>query len=473
MKNNKKKNIIKILKIQAWITGLFLVAYLLVLSFGERGVFLVDLNNKKRVAGAMVSATLRIFGPPEKPIIMGNATCNNEGSSVVSLNWVRVADATAYDVYRDGELVASNLADTFFIDRSISNNINYFYYLIAKGPAGEAVSEEANFLTKNCKPIILPVINFSTFEGKNISGMPTTINKRPLVQGQTNMPFSTVELEIHSDLVFYATVQTNANGYWQWSPSADIPYGAHILYAKVIDNNDASLFATNFLFFAIIEAASAEDDDEDEDENEKELKKTEIYPTAEDIIRASSQKDEAVGPFELNISLEGSVYIKGVSVAGEAYRGENLKTLIEFDSLDMAVGGLIDINYVLIDSSGNTITRYSQREILKEGLQVERMIPLPQELKLGRYKIEISATVGNMTVSNESTFILKDRPLLKIGATTYLTYHDLVGNLSWLFIGSTSFLSFFSIAAMREHYLYKRAVFHITEKVLKRRGFIN
>lgn len=471
MKNNKKKNIIKILKIQAWITGLFLVAYLLVLSFGESGVFLADLNNKKRVAGAMVSATLRIFGPPEKPIIMGNATCNNEGSSVVNLNWVRVVDATVYDVYRNGELVASGLVDTFFIDRSISNNINYFYYLIAKGPAGEAVSEEVNFLTKNCKPIISPVINVSTFEGKNISGMPITNSKRPLFQGQTNMPFATVELEIHSDLVIYATIQANANGYWQWSPSADIPYGSHILYVKVVDNNDPTLFASNFLLFTIIKEISAENDDESDED--KELRKTEIYPTAQDIIVASSQKDETVKPFELNISLENSVYIKGVSVVGEAYRGEDLKTLIEFDSLNMAVGSLIDINYVLIDSSGNTITQYSQQEILKEGLQVERMIPLPQELKLGRYEIEISATVGNMTVSNKSSFILRDRPLLKIGATTYLTYHDLVGNLSWLFIGSTSFLSFFSIAAMREHYLYKRAVFHITEKFLKRRGFIN
>ncbi|MFZ2154113.1 MAG: hypothetical protein WAV16_02670 [Candidatus Moraniibacteriota bacterium] len=465
MKNNKKKNIIKILKIQAWITGLFLVAYLLVLSFGESGVFLSDLNNKKRVAGAMVGAMIRIFGPPTQPVVSGNSFCDSNNLSVVRLDWVNVVDATSYDVFREGNSVADDITDNFLLDENLLNNFSYNYYVVASGPAGVANSEVINISTQGCEAPITYYVKIDDFEGRSMTswaGTITTENQQPFFSGIASRADAWVELEIYGDNAFYAKTLTNQNGFWQWRFNSNLLVGNYLIYVKLLDLDGEIVLAQDSLNFEILA--------KDEDNSEKKKKKEQIDLTLSDF--SSTKQPVVKKPFNLDISLSNDIYIRGVSVDREAYRGEGLGTSIDFS--DVVVGGLpLKISYTLINEKNEIASHYNEEYILEKNLRVEKYIPLPLSLELGEYRLRIDASISGITVSDESTFILKDRPLLKIGATTYLTYHDLVGNLSWLFIGSTSFLSFFSIAAMREHYLYKRAVFHITEKVLKRRGFIN
>lgn len=470
MKNKQRRTMLKIFKLQLWITMTFFLAYIISIGLGERGVFSSDLDNKKRVAGTAVSAMLRIFGPPEKPNVSGNASCGNEGFSIVNLRWNNVVDATTYDVYRNGEEIVSGLIDNFIVEENLASETLYKYYVVARGPAGSTTSDTKEFLTKKCRAPRTPFAGISTFEGIGLSqrnGPLITTNKKPLFQGQTSMPLAAVELEVHSNMVIYGTTQTNAEGYWQWSPLVNISRGPHRLSAKVIDLEDPTLVANTFLEFEIIEEA--------------EIKIKEDEKNVEVIAGGSSQKNEPIEvpqerknqkPFELDISIENKTVISGVKIAEEVYREEDLKATIEFNG--MAKAGLpVDVSYALIDSDEKIVGQYYHQAFLNRGSRVEEIIPLPLDLKLGKYKLRVSATIGSATVDNESTFTLKEKPLLKIGAANFVTYPDLVNNLGWFFIASAVLLSFFSLLTLWEHHLYKQARFHVTEKVLKRRGFIN
>lgn len=477
MKRKKNKKILRIFKLQLWVTAIFFLVYIGLILIGGKEVLSADLNNKKRVAGATVSAVLRIFGPPEKPLILGSSSCSAKGSSSINLRWNKVVDATSYDIYRDNEELIGGLKDNFFTDESVSDDKSYSYYVKAKGPAGSAVSNSKTFKANVCKPDDIPLAKISVFEGRDVSeinGVPATTNKQPIFYGQTDIPFAIIEIEVHSEVVVYSTVIANANGSWQWSLPVELPCELHTLYMKIIDPISENILSQTSMSFRIIEAGNEEYAEEEyietveNNKNNDESKKKEIY-SRKNI--SEPVKEMIKKPFDFGISLENKAHIKGVSVAGEAYRGESVKVVIEFD--EILVRDLVDINYSLIDSDKKIIEQYSQQFSLNDGLVVEKIIPLSNELKLGKYGLRIKATIKNITVDEEVSFVLKDKPVLKIGAVNYVTYPDLINNLSWLFIVSSVFLLFFSILLFREHYLYKRALFHITDKILKRKGFIN
>ncbi|MGW8184551.1 MAG: hypothetical protein ACWGHO_00385 [Candidatus Moraniibacteriota bacterium] len=469
MQNKKRKNfIIKILKIQTWITVLFVIAYLITLSLGTRETFFTDLYSKRQVASAVVSATIRIFGPPGKVAVSGNAFCDSNNESAIRLSWPLVTDATSYNIQRRGEELANELLDNFFVDTNVSARNSYLYKVIAKGPAGTSVSETTVVSAKKCALSEKSSINVSIFEGKNISqikGTPNTKNKKPVFQGQTDIPFAVIETEVHSNNIVYGTTRANINGYWRWSLPVGISKGLHELYIKAVDPNDSDDGTSSYFVFKIVE----------EDVDKVKIDKiTDIISSEENIIKDVQLKPEVQveKPFDLNISVEDDANIEKVDIADEVYRGRDMKTTIGFGGA-LEKNSAIDVTYTLVDSDENVVMQYSKSTIVGENLTVEESIYPSLDLKLGKYKLVVSATVDGITISKESFVILRDLPLVKIGENSYLTYDDLVSNLSWLVIGSMSCLSFFSVASIREIYLYKRAKFHITEKVLKRKGFIN
>ncbi|MFA6183669.1 MAG: Ig-like domain-containing protein [Parcubacteria group bacterium] len=466
MKDKKNKIMLKIFKLQLWITILFFLAYAVSIIFGGREVFLSDLINKKKVAGATVSAMVRIFGPPEKPLVSVLAHCNGAGLSVISLNWSNAVDATSYDIYRNGEEIANGLVDNFYLDNNIAEESNYSYYVIARGPAGIATSDTSDVLSQKCVIPEIPFVSIGIFEGKNlsnISGTPTTNNRKPIFSGSTNFENSLVEIKVLGNQSVFSSTQSNQNGFWQWAPLSKLSWGNYIIYVQILDSGNGNVLATNELYFKIKE------DKSDGDEKSNSHKQTNnLGEIGFDIF----DRTEPSKPFDFDISLENEVFIKGVTMVGEAYRGENIKAIIDFDSVN-ANNIPIEVSYALMDPDRKIVAQYLDKIILKEGLILEKSIALPFDLKLGKYKLKISTTVNNITVSNESSFILKDRPILKIGANTTISLNDLVSNLGWLAVASTSFLSFFSLLALWEYHLYKRATFHITENILKRKKFIN
>ncbi|MCH2368025.1 MAG: hypothetical protein MK554_12545, partial [Planctomycetes bacterium] len=74
------------------------------------------------------------------------------GDGTVALDWDDSADAVSYNLYRDGELLAGDLADSAYVDDSVDNGSVYAYAVTATDSCGnesdrssavEAAPEEA------------------------------------------------------------------------------------------------------------------------------------------------------------------------------------------------------------------------------------------------------------------------------------------------------------------------------------------
>jgi hypothetical protein len=464
MKSQNKKIVSKIFKIQLWITCLIFLAYLIV-AFGKGDNFFAnDFKNKKEVAGSVVSAMIKIFGIPGQPILSGQAHCDDI-LAYIRLDWPTEEDAITYDVYRNGAVLALDLVDNFYLDGNVQDETSYNYYIIARGPGGQATSQTITVVTQNCNPLINPFVNINVFNGKNIINNDIIIetkNRKPSFGGLTNIENAIIEIEIRGEQIFYTTTNANQNGAWQWLSTINFSKGTYVVYVKAIDPADENIFADYFLSFKI-----KEDYQDEEDVSER-----------QEIFLASLSKedrkiyDKQKKPFDFDLSLENNVYIKGVNMSEEAYRGESLQVQLEFAEVSM-VNKFIEISYSLMDANRNIVAKYSDKVMIKENMIVNKDILLPYNFELGRYGLKIDATVDEVTVSHEGYFELVDRPILKLGAVGYITYADIVSNLGWLAVFSTLFLGFFSILAIWEHHLYKRGMFHITEGILKRRGFID
>lgn len=68
-------------------------------------------------------------------------TACDSGESFIYLNWTAASGATAYDIYRNGNLYASNVtARTFANNYLITGGTSFSYYVIAKNSAGSTTS---------------------------------------------------------------------------------------------------------------------------------------------------------------------------------------------------------------------------------------------------------------------------------------------------------------------------------------------
>ncbi|MFP5439654.1 MAG: N-acetylmuramoyl-L-alanine amidase [Bacteroidia bacterium] len=83
------------------------------------------------------------------PECVGTATRNR-------LNWTTSANATAYDIYRNGSLYASNITGTQYLNTSVNGGTSYTYYVKAKNGTATANNSNgtltANTLVCNATP---------------------------------------------------------------------------------------------------------------------------------------------------------------------------------------------------------------------------------------------------------------------------------------------------------------------------------
>lgn len=463
MRKQNKGKMLKFFKIQLWITTLIFLAYLIV-AFGQGENFFVnDLKTKKAVAGSVVTAMIRIFGTPNQPVITIQTGCNNQNNSYIRLDWEIEDDATFYDVCRNGSELAINLVDNFYLDNNVLSGNIYQYSVVARGPAGEATSESFSVRAISCgEPILIPFVRINSFLGKAIDNQGEIIKtekEKIFFGGVTNIENALIKIEIRGERDIYAETWANQNGFWDWESLVNIPQGFYTVYIRAVSQDNPSIEADCFLSFII------RDKETDEEKDEENIP---TYKAIDDYRKSYPEKQK---PFDFDLSMENTIYIKGVSVNEEAYRGENLVVNLEFSDVTLE-NRPMEVTYILIDPSRKVVSEFTERVVLKKNMILEKNIPLGYEFELGRYNLKINATIDKMTIGHEGFFELKDRPILKIGTGAYITYSDIVNNLGWLAIVSTSFLGFFSILAFWEHHLYERGFFHITEKTLRKRGFI-
>jgi len=82
-----------------------------------------------------VSATALVC-PPGSFTLTATATCSGT-TSAINLSWTAAANATSYDIYRNGNLYASDITGTTFLNTYlITAGSTYTYYVKAKNSAG-------------------------------------------------------------------------------------------------------------------------------------------------------------------------------------------------------------------------------------------------------------------------------------------------------------------------------------------------
>lgn len=82
-----------------------------------------------------VSATALVC-PPGSFTLTATATCSGT-TSAINLSWTSAANATSYDIYRNGNLYASDITGTTFLNTYlITAGSTYTYYVKAKNSAG-------------------------------------------------------------------------------------------------------------------------------------------------------------------------------------------------------------------------------------------------------------------------------------------------------------------------------------------------
>ena len=111
---------------------------------------------------ASISATVNNV-PPAAPT---NLSASVNGDSV-NLSWNTVADATSYNVYRDGSLIASSTSNAF-TDTALADG-TYLYEVSAVDDAGESTSKASVSATVNNEPPTAPTNLTAAANGSNVN----------------------------------------------------------------------------------------------------------------------------------------------------------------------------------------------------------------------------------------------------------------------------------------------------------------
>lgn len=75
--------------------------------------------------------------PINSDIIPTKLIANIKKDKYVELKWDTVANADSYNIYRDGDLIASNVADNFYNDEYQGIDKGYHYYFVSSNTKGE------------------------------------------------------------------------------------------------------------------------------------------------------------------------------------------------------------------------------------------------------------------------------------------------------------------------------------------------
>ena len=119
-------------------------------------------NAGESTSKASISATVNNV-PPAAPT---NLSASVNGDSV-NLSWNTVADATSYNVYRDGSLIASSTSNAF-TDTALADG-TYFYEVSAVDDAGESTSKASVTATVNNVPPSAPTNLSAAVNGSNVN----------------------------------------------------------------------------------------------------------------------------------------------------------------------------------------------------------------------------------------------------------------------------------------------------------------
>jgi hypothetical protein len=304
------------------------------------------------------------------------------------------------------------------------------------------------------------IVQIISFDGKNVAsfaGIPTSKNRRPIFSGTSNIPNAIVSISIHSEMVIYAQIIANANGYWSWTPPTDLPVGTHTrLIAEVDPLMVLKTIPSEFTF--IIEEEGEEKDEKKKKETASVVPLAQTQPPVSEI--PPSEKIAEI-PFEFSFK----------TAPQSVFQGKEIGTFIRIERVDAQyIGREAVVRYRIFDEKGEQRENILGNIILRSGAIANRNITILTYFKGGSYRIQVEIILDKYNVSQEKSFSVLPLPILKLGGGFLITYPELLSRLGtaslWLLLCLIIWLLLFS----REYWLYLHAWRHITERNLEKIG---
>jgi len=438
--------------------------YLAIGLFFDPAFFQRDLSEKLGiVAGSSTSNTVlsvRIVGPPEKPIVTATPMCNI--SPYVKLTWNTTLDTDYYDINRDGNPLVAGIIGTSYDDYAVNYSTLYSYLVTAFGPLGNTASDSASATTLNeCNVLPEPSCIITKFDDINLagySGIPKTEKQNPKIYGTTNMPNALINIHITGESAVFATTQASSTGYWTWKPLHGLHPGSYHMIVTATDPSDPSRQANATLDFEIEEK---EEEEEHEDKEVKLAPSEEIVPIKPVVPIPPEEETEA---FNLDIQVENP--------ENTVYTGKNLTLKVSIGHTDKFPHQEQELHYYITDPDGNIVLEDIDKAFIDQDMTLDKSIEISKLLKPGNYKISVESNFGDTLITADDIFIVKEVPVISIGGGITFTLTDLMGKLSWIILGLLLLLIMLVLLLSIEHLIYERSLIHITEQNLRDKGFL-
>jgi hypothetical protein len=474
MKKAKRKNgkklkktgwIRKAAKAHACITVFFLVFYLVASIIADPRFLVRDFREKySSLADELqISVSLRVPGPPEKPLLSLATGCDGNDAPYINLNWNQTADTDSFDIYRDGLILVSNLSQTAYKDQNVLKHTSYDYKVVANGSAGSTESEIVSETTGDCQNVIVPYCSITSIGGVDLVSHPGEIKtdeKSPLFTGTTNIPNALIQITIGPGTIISATTSANQNGYWFWQTPEKLPPGHYDATVIATDPINGAITATVSANFQITEAK----EQKKEKEKEKKTSFLGIAPFGKHPPEKLSSPEEKISKTSIIVSVKNQEKI--------VYAGDKLNFRLELKTNDPFFTGNPRMFYFEVKDDHNKILTGFQDKIdfSKESF-ADRSINIPALSQSGRYRIIVKTYNGNALFVADDYFTLKELPLINLGGGTVITLTWLASFAGWILFCLLFILLLFLILLTFEHHLAKQALFQVTEKYLNRKGF--
>lgn len=465
-------------RIHAWITASVLFAYALLGFLWGPSFSVDDFRSLWSALADEVTVSATVPAPPIPPVVTAESTCPS-GALAVYLDWADDSGATSFDVYRDSSLLVSGIASSEYTDTNVDAGTSYEYIVVASGPmgSGTASSDPVSIVTSSsCLTSLVPMVSIVSLAGTDVSSSSSVSvsSEEPTVTGTSNMPNANVSVSFVGESSVYATLTTNSNGYWEWTPTAALSSGSYTLIVTVTHPLHPLQTASDTIELTI---SSSSGSDDDHGGTKKKKKKPAIMFTPLPTYRVppSTTIPNFTAPEKLQGTVSGSPVSVSLAVTnpGEwVFQWRTLETVLSINQLDrMFEGSSGEISYVIRDASGNNVLERVQSIAVRRGGEYREAIDIPRDWKSGDYHMMARLHVDSVDAETEVLFHVVELPLFDMGGGILVTWNDAMRFLGWALFGAILWLLVLLLLFVREYWLFLHSSVRVTEETFSRHGF--
>ncbi|MEI6649805.1 MAG: hypothetical protein WCL23_00025 [Candidatus Moraniibacteriota bacterium] len=461
----------RIAKAHVRISVWMFVGYLVLATAYSPEFLLADMRHKwSALADDTITITGRVLGPPQKPTVTAEPICHS-GNLSVSLDWADDDNSRSFNIMRDGLPLVTGLPGSSYVDTSVAMGSVYSYEVVARGAMdpGMAISEAVSVtMPAECKVVFVPIVAIATFQGKAVSsypGVPETDVALPTVTGTTNIPYAQIDYMIAGPTVVSGRVSANVNGYWNFEVPTGLPYGTSTVFVKASDPANLSVSVSSSLTFRIVQTAVNKPPSTDTHSKTTESKEitTVPVPTPPSLpeSRDPSVTAERTVPVDFTLRPDQGEMFQGRPVTFSIY---DIRVNQEY------VGTIAAMDYVIVDTDGNTIASSTGSVTLEQGALAHGEIALPSYVRDGSYRLRAEMRFRHFLIRREAPITILPLPILSLGGGLLFTYPELVSKIGTISILLLLLLLLWGVLFWREYLLYAGSLRNITERNLIRAG---